>query len=238
MKTKLHAVLRSFNSTRVIDLIHRLLSSRTPFTSITVVIDAKRDSINTPKALREIACPFRIQVILLDEYGWSKALNAAIKSLPAANVGTPEFVMPLSNEVMIEPDHIELLLRSASAESASCGYALFQGRHEISYSVPRNTCTIWKRILFSSIGLFDERLDSQGGMEDYELVLRAFDRLRLLPYVAEKRIGLVVRDPTGFPQKVAMEENAARTIEAGYPKEVVNTVRAHLRSQALIVDKI
>lgn len=238
MKIKLYALLRSFNSTRVIDLIHRLLLSPTPFTSIIVVVDEKRDQINTPKLLREISCPFPIQVVLLEQYGWSKALNAGIKSLPVADVKVPEFVMPVSDEVMIEPEHIRLLLEAASQRNAFCGYALFQERYETSYSVPRNTCVVWKRSPLLSMGLFDERLDSQGGMEDYEMILRAFDRLQLLPFAAKKRVGLVVRDPVSFPQKVAMEEHAIRAIEAHYSEEVVNTIRAHLRNQALKVNKI
>lgn len=238
MKARLYAVLRSFNSTRVIDLIHRLSLSPTALASIIVVIDAKRDSINTPKLLREITCPFPIQVVLLERHGWSKALNAGIESLPVADAEVPEFVMPVSNEVMIEPEHVRLLLEAASQGNASCGYALFQERYETSYSVPRNTCAVWKRSLLLSIGLFDDNLDSQGGMEDYEMTLRAFDRLQLLPFAAKKRIGLVVRDPMMFPQKVAMEEHAIRATEARYSEEVVNTIRAHLRNQALKVNKI
>lgn len=238
MKAKLYVVLRSFNSTRVIDLIRRLSLSPIPLTSIVVVINAKRDLINTPKLLQEITCPFPIQVILLEQYGWAKALNAAIKSLPATDTRVPEFVMSVSNEVEIEPEHIRLLLAAASQMSASCGYALFQGRYETSYCVPRNTCVVWKRSLLLGIGLFDERLDSQGGMEDYEMILRAFDHLQLLPFVVKKRARLFVRDTAGFPQKLAMEEQAIRAIEARYPQKAVNTVRAHLKSQALKVNRM
>lgn len=209
-----------------------------PFTSTIVVVDAKRDSINTPKLLQEISCPFPIQAILLDEYGLSKALNAAIRSLPGADERVPEFVMPISNEVVIEPEHIRLLLEPASRAQASCGYALFQERHETSYSVPRNTCAVWKLSLLLSMGLFDERLDSQGGMEDYEMILRIFDCLQLLPFAAKKRIGLLTRDPVSFSQKVAMEEQSIRTIEAGYSEEVVNSMRAHLKDQALKVNRL
>lgn len=230
MNIKLHAVLRSFNSKRVIHLIHRLSLSTTPLESIVVAVDVKRDAINTPELLRKISYPFPIQVIQLNEYGWSKALNTAVMSLPATDARVPEFVMPISNEVMIEPDQIQMLLRVASQKGVSCGYVLFQGRCETSYSVPRNTCAIWKRSLFSTIGLFDERLDNNFGMEDYEMVLRAFDRLRLLPFPGEKRIRLVMPDPTSFPQKIAMEERAIKIIEASYPEEVVNTVRAHLKT--------
>ena len=138
--------------------------------------------------------------------------------------------MPISNEVLIESNQIQMLLRAAGKKRASCGYALFKGRFESSYCVPRNTCAIWKRSLFSNIGLFNERLDNSGGMEDYEMVLRAFRHLELFPFPLEKRIGLVMREPNSFQQKIAMENQAIQTIEASYPKQVVITVKEHLKA--------
>lgn len=228
MKAKLYAVVRPFNSVRVLDLIHRLSLSWTPLTSIIVVIDAKRDSINTPKVLREITCRFPIRIISLEQYGWSKALNAAIESLPAADAEVPAFVMPISNEVMIEPDEIGMLLEAALHEGASCGYAVFEGRCEPSYRVPRNTCAVWNRNLFLTIGLFDEDLDDGIGMEDYEMVLRAFDRMRLLPFAIGRRVKLLLRDPASFQQKIAAEEQAINAIGERYSQEVVRKVQAHL----------
>ncbi|GAI78355.1 unnamed protein product, partial [marine sediment metagenome] len=218
VNTKLHAVLRSFNSGSVIELVNRLALAKS-LESIIVVVDEKRDTIDTPKLLREASCPLPIKVIQLTEYGWSKALNVAIQSLPITDVSNDEFVMPISNEVLIEPDQIQMLLRVASQEDASCGYALFEGRYELSYSVPRNTCAIWKRSLFSTICYFNERLDNEGGMEDYDMVLCAFNRFHLLPFPSEERIKLVVRDPEHFAQKIAVEERAIKAIEIRYPKD-------------------
>ena len=112
MTFKLYAILRSYNTKRVIDLLHRLSLSTTPLDSVTVIIDIERDAINTPGLLKDITCPFPIHVIPLDHYGWSKALNTAILSLPEVDTRTDEYIMPISNEVLIESNQIQMLHRN------------------------------------------------------------------------------------------------------------------------------
>ena len=202
MEIKLQVILRSFNSDKIIDILRRLSLSLIPITSINVVIDKKKDLLNTPNLIKGLDFALPIKTIELENYGWSKALNAAIEQLEPSEVSNiTEFIMPISNEVIIEPEHFELLIDAAKQENASCGYALFKDRYESSYSIPRNTCIIWKRSVLSTIGDFDEHLDNLGGMEDYDMVLRANNHLGLLPFAAKKRIGLIVRNPEGFQKK-------------------------------------
>lgn len=231
MKTKLYAILRSYDAKGVFGIISRLSSCRTLLESAIIVIDAKRAPPDTAQGIETMDSPFPVQVVMLEHYGWSKALNAAIKSLPNEDFKIPEYIMPVSNEVMIKPENIRKLLELASEEGTSCGYALFKSRFEPSYRVPRNTFAIWKRRLFSSIGLFDETLDRCGGMEDYEMTLRAFSRLRLVPLTPKQRIGLIIRDQGAFPQKIANEENAMKTVESYYSADVIREVRKHLETQ-------
>ena len=231
MKPLVHVILRSFNSPRVVELLQQLSLSNIRPESVTIVVDAKRDFIDTPKLIHEKTYPFPILVQSLDDYGWAKALNTAIVSLSALGSTANEFIMAISNEVRIEPDGIEMLLHVASKDGASCGYALFEGRDEPSYTVPRNTCAIWNMLLFSTVGEFDERLDSAGGMEDYEMVMRAFDRLHLLPFAAERRMELLIRDPVTFAQKLSAEERAMKTIDMRYSDGVLKTLKAHLTSE-------
>jgi hypothetical protein len=232
MKLKLHIILRSFNSDKIIDILQRLSFSLIPIASVNVVIDKKRDLLNTHRLIKGLDFALPIKTIELENYGWSKALNAAIEQLePSGIASDTEFIMPISNEVMIEPEHFGLLIDAAEQKNASCGYALFKYRYKLSYSIPRNTCMVWKRSVLSMLGNFDEKLDNLGGMEDYDMILRAFNLLRLLPFVAKKRIGLIVRDPENYQKKIKLEEHAIKEIETHYPKDTVKNLKEHLKSQ-------
>jgi len=233
MKIKLHIILRSFNNDKIVNVIHRISLSPIPITSVNVAIDKEKDLGKTPNLISELNYTFPIQPILLENYGWSKALNVAIDNLPLVDASASEFVMPISNEVMIEPEDFQLLLDAANQEKASCGYALFKKRYEPSYSIPRNTCIVWKRNLLSTIDPFKECLDNHGGMEDYEMVLRVFDRLGLLPFAAKRRIGLIIRDPENFLEKIKNEEDTIKKIEEhyNYSQEIVDNLKEHLKNQ-------
>lgn len=234
MKLKLHIILRSFNSEKIIDILQRLSSSPIPIACVNVVIDKKRDLLNTPSLIKGLDFALPIRTIELENYGWSKALNTAIAQLEPSDIySVTEFIMPISNEVIIEPEHFELLIDAAKQENASCGYALFKDRYEFSYSIPRNTCMIWKRSVLSMIGGFDEHLDNLGGMEDYDMVLRAYNLLGLLPVAAKKRIGLIVRDPGNFQKKVKLEEQVIKEIEEHYSKEIIDNMKEHFQSQII-----
>lgn len=234
MKPVVHVILRFYNAPKVLELIQRLSLSNIRPDSITAVIDTNRDSTDTPKLISENTSFLPIRVLPLCDWGWSKALNAAIASLPAPSSTVNEFIMAISNDVQIEKDGIEMLLRSASKKDASCGYALFEDRNEPSYTVPRNTCALWKRMLFSTVGPFNELLDPTGGMEDYEMAIRAFSCLHLLPFTTERRMG---RSNIPDAERLIKEEKAMKNIEirysnAGrYSNTRLKKLKAHLYSE-------
>jgi hypothetical protein len=42
--------------------------------------------------------------------------------------------------------------------------------------MPRNTFIVWKQSVFTEVGMFDESLDEDTGMEDLDLALRIYER--------------------------------------------------------------
>lgn len=226
----MHAILRTYNNPRIVDIIRRLKATRR-VTGFTVVINARQDSLDTPELLRELEFHREINCVLLEDFGWAKALNAGLKSLPPIS-SADELVLTVSNEVEVTSPEIDLAISAALQDSSSCGYALFDGRREPSYSVPRNTFTIRRRNIFDRIGLFQESFDQRAGtgtgMEDYELVLRAFSVERLLPFVGPKAVKLI-RSPSN--EKLAWENEGIEIIERDYPTELVTEMRNHLYLQ-------
>src|SRR5687767_2959642 len=210
-----HAILRSFGTTRVLPLLESL-SATGAVDSFTVACDAGRDSVNTPELLKSLDLPEPVRALPLEDYGWSRALNAGLRSLPPQR-GEDEWVLVVSNEVGVRPDELGLLLGAASTPGASCGYALFEGRREPTYRLPRNTYIAWRRGVFRDCGPFDESLDGDTGMEDYELVLRAYASARLLPFAGPRRVRLDPPPGAPLPDKLAWESRGVALIEARHP---------------------
>lgn len=221
----MHAILRTYNNPKTIDLIHRLGNSAV-FQGIVVVINGRQDKINTQELIMERAFKTPIQIISLQDYGWSRAINAGLHALPPITENK-ELVLLVSNEVEIEPREIEQLKEAALSEHASCGYALFKNRTEPSYRLPRNTCAVWRRSLFDEIGYFDEELDSRGGMEDYEMVLRAYSQKELLPRIGAKDVKLDIDDKR-MPGKLKMEMKAIAFIERQFLEKAVMKVNGQI----------
>jgi len=226
----MRVILRTYNNARVVDTI-RQLKTTGRVTHFTVVINARQDSLDTPGLLTGLGFHREISCILLEDFGWAKALNAGLKSLPPVS-NEDELVMIVSNEVEITKSEIDLAIEAALQDCSSCGYALFEGRREPSYSVPRNTFTIRRRRIFDRIGVFRESFDQQTGtgtgMEDYEFVLRAFSVERLLPFVGPRAVKLI-RSPSN--EKLAWENKGIEIIEGEYPPELVAEMRNHLSLQ-------
>src|SRR5437660_1548266 len=111
------AIIRSYNTSDILRLIRGLWATRRVHHFI-VVISAHEDDLDTPKLLRTLNCNSQIRPVMLEKFGWAKALNAGIKSLPPA-VDRYELVMTVSNEVRISAQEIELMERAALKESAS-----------------------------------------------------------------------------------------------------------------------
>lgn len=224
-----YAILRSYNTSKVLALVTQL-SSTGMVDHITVVINSRKDRINTVTLLKSFDWPKPVLAVPIGEYGWSQALNAGLRSLPPP-VDNRELVMMVSNEVEIMHEEVESLIRAARLENASCGYALFRGRMEPTYQLPRNTFIIWKRRLFGEIGLFDQSLDNDIGMEDYDMVLRAFESKQLLPFLGCKNVSLKLRPGNNLAEKLGLESRGVAIVEQRHPIEVVSHVRTHIQMQ-------
>lgn len=225
----MHTVLRSYNSTEVLNLIRRL-SSTGFVTSFSVVINSREDRIGTGRLLKAIDSPIPIVLVPLEEYGWSRALNAGIRALPPIR-HYDELVMMVSNGVRIIPGEVSLMKQAALKQDASCGYALFEGRDELTYRMPRNTFIVWRRKLFEEAGLFDERLDTDTGMEDYDMVLRACQHTNRLPYIGPKNARIQLRSDIDLTAKLGWEARGVQLVEKRYPRDLVMKVRDHIRRE-------
>lgn len=227
--TKIHAILRSYNNPEVLKLIDRLALSNS-IDNLIVVINSKEDRINTRKIIISHNCPIPIIIIPVENYGWSKAINAGIVSLPPKTYEN-ELIMVVSNEALLSQKDISLLKEVALLDGSSCGYALFKDRKETTYCLPRNTCIIWKRSIFHDVGYFNEELDKKGGMEDYDMVLRAYMEKGLLPFIGPKSVNLNNRQAVNYKEKLVIEKNAVAEIEKNYPLEIVAKVKKHIELQ-------
>ncbi len=223
------AILRSYNTRRVLNLIGRLATTGV-INHFTVVINAKKDHIDTPKLLDDFECSIPIVALPLENYGWSKALNAGIRSLPPIKT-EQELVMVVSNEVQVVDREVVMLKGAAASARASCGYALFEDRTEPTYRLPRNTYIVWKRRVLQELNLFDESLDQDLGMEDYEMVLRAFRYKQLLPFIGSRSSKLDLSAHANLEGKREREVRAVAAIEERYPKELVDEIRTHIKLQ-------
>lgn len=137
------------------------------------MINELKDTIHTGSRLLNLETGLDIELIRLENYGWSKGLNAAIKKA-AFDHHTYQYLFSVSNEVTITEEIVRNMVGKTESTLVSCAYVLFKGRKERSYSIPRNTCCLWPMALFSKIGFFNEVYDNSNGMEDYDMVLRAY----------------------------------------------------------------
>ena len=163
-------------------------------------------------------------MVLLNDYGWARALNAGVRAI-SAEPGA--FVLAISHEVHVHRHHIDALV-DASGSGVSCAYASFQARRSASYRMPRNTFCMWPCRTLLEEGLFDERLDERGGMEDYDLALRLFAHRGLVPRLAARGVVLDRPDPSAHLDKCRREAAAMRQIESRHGAAVVSAFRRAL----------
>jgi hypothetical protein len=227
--TRLYAILRSYELLNALPLINQLNATHM-INYITVVINSEEDHIDATRLLKPFDFSTPIFTVFLERFGWSKALNAGIRSLPTS-ANEQEFVLMVSNEVKIIPQELNLLIKAASLDNSSCGYALFKDRTEPTYRLPRNTFCIWKRKIFEEIGFFDESLDGDTGMEDYDMVLRAFKSSKLLPFIGPKNVRIELPPDLNLAEKLEWENRGVEIIERRYPDTVVREVRKHIEYQ-------
>lgn len=119
-------------------------------------------------------------------YSWSNALNVAFAHIRQHNRLADirgsikiDFVVPLSNEVLWEQNHLETMLAVAH-ESSRVGVVgtSFRGVQNgnqvdlgVSYIHPRNTFSLIRWEAFVAVGHFDAVCDGLGGMEDLHFIM-------------------------------------------------------------------
>ena len=225
------AIIRTYNNSLVFKLIDKLIKTKL-FSKVVVVVNISADKIGTVDKLHATYGDKYINIVPLTEWGWSKAINAGLRKI--AELGNYEdSVLMISNKVGITVEDIVQLQAAARNQNASCGFALFDGRKEASYLVPRNTCALWKLALFYRIGFFDESLDSQGGMEDYEMVLRAYQKEHRLPFLGPRKVRLLMSVDSDFYMTIEKEIKSIQHINSQYSVSIVSTVQKHLKRQNL-----
>jgi len=223
---QLCVVLRSFGNAEIAKAV-RFLADYDPVRHIVVAVDPNRDPVDTPLRLSVRSWPITVAAFHAEPYGWARSLNTALGILPLLT--EPALVWTLSNEVNVTPAQLDAMITAASHEDAICGFATFADRAEPSYRVPRNTCCVWRRDVLSDLNGFYEGGDSTGGMEDYELILRAHEQTGRLPTLAATDVSLSIRPETDMDAKLALEASAMSAAEALHSPATVAAVRRHLR---------
>lgn len=226
----MHALIRTFNDPGIVDFIRRLQATKR-VEQFTVLINEHEDTIHTGDLLSTLDSSTQINCIPLKTFGWARSLNAGLTSI-LSSYDKDELVLIISNHVRVRAPDLDSLMVAASRKAAACGYALFADRHEPSFLLPRNTCIVWRTAVFEHVGLFKEGYDQGAGtgtgMEDYEMVLRAFSKEGLLPFLGPAGVKLE-SDPSSA--KIAWESRGIALIEKEYGQEVVLQMRKHLSEQ-------
>lgn len=201
-----------------------------PVRRLLIVTDVARDDCDTPSLLASTSFDLPLETVLVHNLGWASSLNVALDRLDHLG-NASDSILILSSEVTIDHPQLDSICRASVQPGSSCGYALFSGRHEPSYQIPRNTCAVWSRRTFETFHRFDPWCDSQGGMEDYDLALRAFHRCGWLPRLGSVGLPLMVRQNTNQHEKANRELEAIKKIETRYPATTVAAFRKHLQAE-------
>ena len=227
-RPKVSALLRAYNNPLVVDLI-RNIADEGIVDDFVVVINADKDTIGTKDLLSQSAYASQVNALPINNYGWSRALNAGLAAMPEMTNGN-ELVLCISNEVEITRDQF---LRTTEAvlghADALIGYVLFEDRHEPSYCLPRNTCGLWKRARLAELGDFIEELDQKQGMEDVEMVLRGYLHKNWLPYLGATNVKIAVRQD--IETKSKREWDTLKGINTLYKPKILQTVYSHIQEQ-------
>ncbi len=225
---QLDVVLRPMRSAKLVEVIHSLAQTAL-VNSAVIATDQARDDGYTRHLLNATDFAIPVHLIELDNYGWAKALNACWDFILRIPADGERYILNLSTEVALEGQKgLSALLDAVRTDGASCGYALFSGRNEFSYRVPRNTCALWRASVWTEVGHFDTELDAMGGMEDFDLVLRAYQKRGWLPFPANHVFSVGIPNPEFFPRKLRNELDAIEIISKRYPEEIVTAVMSHV----------
>lgn len=231
-------IVRSYSNSNIVKAVKRGFEAG--LGKIIVVINKKADNGSTVAWLEE-ACfvqSEKLEVIELEEYSWSKALNAALRMIKINNLyleasgrNAFKYILNFSVEVLFESDHVQKLI-SAFGKYLKAGVVgvRFQAKkfakdtNDVqlgrSYNHPRNTfmCLSLER-LGNFLQLFDEMCDNIGGMEDIEFILRMLVYTGLDSVMLEDiKVPLIVGAHHNQAKKEEREQSAMDKIIAHYRK--------------------
>ncbi|MEK6905085.1 MAG: hypothetical protein AABX24_01665 [Nanoarchaeota archaeon] len=227
-RPKVSALLRAYNNPLVVDLI-RNIADENIVDDFVVVINADKDTIGTKDLLSQSVYASRVKALPINNYGWSRALNAGLAAMPEMVNGN-ELVLCISNEVSLARREFEDNQRVLfSHDEALMSYVLFKGRDEPSYCLPRNTCGLWKRARLLELGDFLEELDQKQGMEDVEMVLRGYQQGKWLPYLGATDLSITVKQDV--ETKTKKEWETIMGINQLYTPETLKAVYSHIQAE-------
>lgn len=153
-----------------------------------VVTDKVRDRGFTSSLCGQLG----VECLEIEEYSWVNAINAGIKHFAAQGVQSNDKLFVLSAEVVIAAKHLARMVNSFDEGTAGVG-TYFEGFEGPSYQHIRNTCALWEFSKVWGLGLFDPICDGLGGMEDFEMSLRASRSgyaIRLANYEDRPQLGV------------------------------------------------
>ncbi|MCB9663739.1 MAG: hypothetical protein H6732_06485 [Alphaproteobacteria bacterium] len=197
-----------------------------------VLVPADEDGPATARRVRDRYGGRGVRVHTVDPWGWSKALNAGFREIDAT-WGREAVVWCLSVDVRWDATVPAALEQAARRQG--CGFGFFEGRTELPYLVPRNTCAAWTHDAWVRFGGFDEALDEGQGMEDYDAVLRLARDEGRLPEALKCFVRAPGRGGPAFERTVQRETARVLALEDRYPSPVVDRVTAHLRDHLALL---
>lgn len=221
------ALIRSFSNELIATFVAGLLNVGVD--AVVVLINSTKDTADTATRLsRAFPVDRRVSSIGLDDYGWSRSLNAGIRYVERAHPGSA--FLACSTDIQLTSEMLREL-KDATISSQWCGFSRFRNQRGRSFQVPRNTCCMWHPGAFRQAGLFDETLDSFQGMEDYELCLRGFEQFRLLPQAIRLQPDLGHRFGAVQVDKTRREVEQMRLIDERFPTPVLVEFWEHLQHE-------
>lgn len=221
-----YAILRAWNNPSIEGLIAKL---DPVVNKIIVVVNGPQDKINTPEILANSEFSKKIETIVLENYGWSKALNAGLRaSMPKEDYETR---LIISNEVNPTTEQLEEMQRQVLRGigkniSGAYGvftlgsYGLFKDRHEQTYQVPRNTFTLWVSKIIDGFE-FNEKLDLKQGMEDVYMGLQIYEKKSYLPSLGPTDVDLNIREGVNIEEKTRKEYETVKEYSADFKPETI-----------------
>ncbi len=180
-------VLRVYNNRDVVKAVEA--ANKAELGKLYVVVNAKPDMGATRTWLKNAGYPESewLEIIELEDYSWSKGLNAALRCIQNNNISAEnkfKYILNFSVEALFTPEHISMMVESFSKyDNAGIVGVRFQGKRFArdakvislgrSYNHPRNTAMMMSiERLGAFWWTFNPVCDELGGMEDIEFILR------------------------------------------------------------------